>query len=809
MTWRPFALAGGCYEDDTLPWSAQDTVNWIPVMAEVEGTRTPVMLRGVPGLSPTAANGDAFSAFDSSGARRSGVVFRGAYNADGVFLLVQGTTCYRYNGDWKAPTVVGTVPGVGRVTFAHNQITGGSQIVIANGTAGYVYNTVDGTFAQITDEAFPGAKSVDYIDSYIVAVEPGGRYWFTSDLADATSYNALNRYEAESAPDKIVGLIVSHNEVIVFGERTMEFYYDSGADTVTFQRRSGTQTEVGAASQHAIVKLDNTVYWLGNDGIVYMLNGYTPVRISKHPIEQQIERVDISKCFALVYEDRGHKIVYFTFPDGLTWGYDVSTQVWHRRKSYGLKRWRANTLTKWGTKWYAGDYTNGSLCTMDWGVNTENFAPLVAERKAAVIQAEMNRFRLSAVDLSVDSQKSVEVGGVPALTVSGDVPDSSQNAYVHAQYAVSDALGPYVVTLDSGALPAGLSLSSNGRVDGQYTTQGSFSWAIRATDLTGRTATHADTCVVGAPYNWSWTKGSTNPENISRLMIPYVDTVDGAIRCGGDTNMYESSDGLAWTITASRSGPTPIYQTRNVDGTNGAIFACWADSSNAGHLFRRKRTESTWTEIKDGTTTYTSKTFICSANGILYCQDASSGGVASRFSSDDGATWSAVSVPASFNPGDSALTFRGMYIEPWGAWVIPGQNEIYEAAGASPTAIAGTFSSAARLGCVAYSPATDVAVVSGDTALYRNGKGDTWHQSDLSVSVNSVDWCDALGVFVAPTGVTNQLYISADGAHWTLVTQIGLLSTVTWCRYAPWLSELVAGPSSFDGTQASMRSNIP
>jgi len=505
MTWRPFALAGGCYEDDTLPWSSQDTVNWIPVMAEVEGTRTPVMLRGVPGLSPTAANGDAFSAFDSSGARRSGIVFRGAYNADGVFLLVQGTTCYRYNGDWKAPTVVGTVPGVGRVTFAHNQITGGSQIVIANGTAGYVYNTVDGTFAQITDEAFPGAKSVDYIDSYIVAAEPGGRYWFTSDLADATSYNALNRYEAESAPDKIVGLIVSHNEVIVFGERTMEFYYDSGADTITFQRRSGTQTEVGAASQHAIAKLDNTVYWLGNDGIVYMLNGYTPVRISKHPIEQQIERVDISKCFALVYEDRGHKIVYFTFPDGLTWGYDVSTQVWHRRKSYGLKRWRANTLTKWGTKWYAGDYTNGSLCTVDWGVNTENFAPLVAERRAAVVQAEMNRFRLNAVELSVDSQKSISV--IPKMSVSGDLPNGIIGDSGTMQYVIKNALGAVTIKL-VGSLPPGATMDAAGLVTYAYSTGGHYAWTVVATDSTGRVASLEDSADVRLQQWWATVPGS-------------------------------------------------------------------------------------------------------------------------------------------------------------------------------------------------------------------------------------------------------------------------------------------------------------
>lgn len=399
MTWRPFPIVGESYADTTKPYSAQDTVNWMPVLAERVGTTSTAMLRGVPGLNLAGVLGGAFD-----GRQKTGIPIRGSYNADGVFVIVQANTLYRWNS--VGPTAIGTIPGTGRVSITRNQITGGSQIVIANGQAGYVYNTVTNALTQITDEGFPGAKSVDYIDSYIVGVEPSGRFWFASALADATSYNTLDRYEAESAPDKIVGLIVSHSEVIVFGERTMEFYYDSGANTGTFQRRDGTQTEVGAASQFAIVKLDNTVFWAGNDGCLYKLNGYTPERISTQPIEQAIAKCDLSKCFAMVYADGGHKIVYFTFPDGMTFGYDVATSAWHRRQSYRMKRWRVNTLTQWNGAWYAGDYTNGALYAVEWGVNTENGQPLVAERVSTVMHDDQNRFRLKGVELVMDSQKS-------------------------------------------------------------------------------------------------------------------------------------------------------------------------------------------------------------------------------------------------------------------------------------------------------------------------------------------------------------------------------------------------------------------
>jgi hypothetical protein len=50
MSRREINLIGGFYKDSSLPWSAQDTVNWLPVPASEGGTRSPMKLRGAPGL---------------------------------------------------------------------------------------------------------------------------------------------------------------------------------------------------------------------------------------------------------------------------------------------------------------------------------------------------------------------------------------------------------------------------------------------------------------------------------------------------------------------------------------------------------------------------------------------------------------------------------------------------------------------------------------------------------------------------------------------------------------------------------------
>lgn len=47
---RQIQLIGGFYKDNSLTFSAQDTVNWLPVPDESSGARSPIKLRGVPGL---------------------------------------------------------------------------------------------------------------------------------------------------------------------------------------------------------------------------------------------------------------------------------------------------------------------------------------------------------------------------------------------------------------------------------------------------------------------------------------------------------------------------------------------------------------------------------------------------------------------------------------------------------------------------------------------------------------------------------------------------------------------------------------
>lgn len=490
MRAQPLSLIGGAYADDTLAWTAQDTVNWIPAQAEQEGTRTPTMLKTPPGLKPFVQAG-------------TGVV-RGTYNCEGRLFAVIGTTLYRISNTGVAISL-GTIPGVGRVVMAHNQITGGNQLLVVNGSSGYVWDTVTEVFQRITDPGYPGAINAVFIDGYLIQIEPARRFAFHSDLADAMEYNTLDRFTSEVSPDLLVSMAVSNNELLLFSETTTEFFENTGATQQPFRSKRIT-LQRGCAGRYTVAQMDNTVLWLGNDGKFYILEGYTPRRISTRAIEQGIRGLNWSQAFATVWEDSGHTVCYWTFPDGRTWGWDASTGQWHRRESYGLTRWRTNTMTFWNQQWIAGDFQAGRLWQLDWDYLLEGDTEIISERISQVLHDNQSRMLVPRVELlfgmgqpeTVPTTFPVQPTG-PMLT--GNAPDGVEGVlYTPFQYTITPGSTAVMsVKVVIGSLPLGLSLSNSGLLTGTPTKDGAYAFTVRAIDANGMFADVADAISVTDP----------------------------------------------------------------------------------------------------------------------------------------------------------------------------------------------------------------------------------------------------------------------------------------------------------------------
>lgn len=498
----PLNIIGGWYSDEAKPWSQQDICNFIPFVAEQPGTLSPIKAPPAPGLKP-------FVEIASNGG------IRGMENVEGKLLVVAGTTLYQISNNGIA-IPRGTIPGTGLVTIGYNQAGIANQVLIGNGSAGYVYDTSLLTLTRITDEAFPGTKAVDYLDSYLLGVEPLGRFWFHSNLADAEDYNALDRYEAETSPDRIVTLAVSNEEVVVFGQTTTDFFVNTGAATGTFQSK-GVSMTVGCAAAASVVKLDNTLFWLDNYGVFQRLNGYSPQPVSTRVLEALVAdqaTFDWSRCRASVYQDKGRKIVYWTFPGVLTIGYDVTTGMWHRRAAYGMESDRLSCIVNWNKKWIGGDYINGRLYELDWDYMLQVDQPHVRRITTAPLSGNGNRITLHKLKLQFDAG-GPETIAIPfpeqpaGPSITGSAPDGTHwLEYAGFAYTITPGDAPIAsVTVRVGSsLPPGLTLNASGEIDtGIPTAVGTTTFTIRATDTNGLYFDYEDTIeIVERSYDGDW-----------------------------------------------------------------------------------------------------------------------------------------------------------------------------------------------------------------------------------------------------------------------------------------------------------------
>jgi hypothetical protein len=209
---------------------------------------------------------------------------------------------------------------------------------------GGVYNLATGVIKDLLPSSTPGwlgASDADYIDGYVVAVQPNSQTFYISALQDATQYDPLDIAVENDTPDTIVGLRIIHRDVFVFGKSRILVWNDTGAAGFPFSRNTSATIEVGCMGPATISKLNNTLFWIGRDqrGSIqaWKMNGYNPQRISTPTIEALWQNYFVTnsgpdilltsmQCYA--YQEEGHQFYVCNFPNtipspaGFTWVYD-------------------------------------------------------------------------------------------------------------------------------------------------------------------------------------------------------------------------------------------------------------------------------------------------------------------------------------------------------------------------------------------------------------------------------------------------------------------------------------------------------
>lgn len=308
--------------------------------------------------------------------------------SDSALYVVSGSRLVKLAANATETAISGSLAGSGLVSMARNRKEPNAQIGIAIASgAGQLWFCENDTLTQfdLTLLASTNLVSISSIDGYFCLLFDNGEF-FASDI-DASTIDTLNFAKAESSPDGGVISKVRGRELVLFGTSSTEWWQNTGATDFPFERVTSSGFGCYAALSACNVMhvgdssvIDTIAFCATNDQGAYagvcLLDGYNARKISTQSVDRMVEaETDKSAIKAFTYSLNGHTF-YVLSTSTATQSYDLSTGMWHDRKSSGLGFWRVRSAVSFGTKVIVGDYNDAKLYHMRSGLYSASASTL-------------------------------------------------------------------------------------------------------------------------------------------------------------------------------------------------------------------------------------------------------------------------------------------------------------------------------------------------------------------------------------------------------------------------------------------------
>lgn len=282
----------------------------------------------------------------------------------GKEIIFAGRETLYWINDAAVVTEIGAIApddewdGLGKVTMEWN----GTEYLICSGGHIYTLNKATKTLTDVTDQIDTDyVDMIAYLDGYFIALASSDRKVLLSALYDGSTWNALDYAEKESSRDYPISMIADHGELWIFGETHSEVWWNSGNSDFPLDPVPQGRLEFGCSGKWSPVKLDNSVFWIGNDErgnrVAWRADGYQAKKISIPSIDYRMNLMvpqatgpsltATTATFSIgwAYQEEGHSFWVnifpkaplelraagnqFTQPTALV--YDVATGHWHER----------------------------------------------------------------------------------------------------------------------------------------------------------------------------------------------------------------------------------------------------------------------------------------------------------------------------------------------------------------------------------------------------------------------------------------------------------------------------------------------
>ena len=218
---------------------------------------------------------------------------------------------------------------------------GTKQLVLLDGTKGYIWSDPTIAPTAITDVNFPTPHVPQpcFMDGYLFVAKANTADVYNSNLNDPFTWTAGEFMSAEMYPDIIIGLVRNNNYINAIGTNSVEFLYDAANATGSpLGRHDGVVLQFGCAASGTIVGTEKEVIFVGATGnggsTVWLIDGYKPTDISTPMVKTTLraEGTNLSNAVAHCVRVSGQKL-YILCLTSRTLVYSFDTSLWHEWNS--------------------------------------------------------------------------------------------------------------------------------------------------------------------------------------------------------------------------------------------------------------------------------------------------------------------------------------------------------------------------------------------------------------------------------------------------------------------------------------------
>lgn len=359
------------------------------------------------------------------------------YASTGQCFALNGNTLYEVSSGGTSASRGTISTSTGGVCMADNGIT---LFLVVNGTNGYTMTLASGSPAAIADANFPAApQGAAFIDGYFVTCKGASGRFYLSQLYDGTDWTPVQFATAESLGDNLINVKNIGNELWLFGEKSVEVWYNTGNADFPFERINGKIYDIGLAAQYSVGIMDNSVYFIGSSqagrGAVWAITGGQLTRVSTPYIESLTSGTYTPNWEGYCYRYDGHAFYALNNrSSGGSYVFDITEGAWFDRSAldsnHPVKK-ILNAFSNSGEPPYGFDATTGKIYEIRPEYNSENGTAISRIRIFGPI--ESNTKRVFHSQIRIEAEVKYDAIGTTSISATLDWTDDGGLTYSTAR----------------------------------------------------------------------------------------------------------------------------------------------------------------------------------------------------------------------------------------------------------------------------------------------------------------------------------------------------------------------------------------